>query len=51
MRFDVSEKGRALITEGDAVAHCGIVLRGLLRSTRLVARGRQILSIHMKGIW
>lgn len=44
------EKGRALITEGDAVTHCWIVLRGYCVRYKIVGDGgRQILSIHMKG--
>ena len=45
------EKGkRALITEGDAVTHCWVVLRGYCVRYKIVGDGgRHIFSIHMKG--
>ena len=44
------EKQQALITEGDAVAHCWVILSGYCVRYKIVGDGgRQILSIHMKG--
>ena len=44
------EKQRALITEGDAVSHCWVMLSGYCVRYKIVGDGgRQILSIHMKG--
>lgn len=44
------EKQRALVVEGDVVAHCWVVLRGYCVRYKIVGDGgRQILSIHMKG--
>ena len=44
------EKQRALITEGDAVSHCWVILSGYCVRYKIVGDGgRQILSIHMKG--
>ena len=44
------EKGRAIITEGDVVTHCWVILRGYCVRYKIVGDGgRQILSIHMKG--
>lgn len=43
-------KQRAIITEGDAVSHCWVVLSGYCVRYKIVGDGgRQILSIHMKG--
>ena len=43
-------KQRALITEGDAVSHCWVILSGYCVRYKIVGDGgRQILSIHMKG--
>jgi len=43
-------KQRALITEGDAVAHCWVIISGYCVRYKIVGDGgRQILSIHMKG--
>ena len=44
------EKQRALITEGDAVSHCWVILSGYCVRYKIVGDGgRQILSIHMIG--
>ena len=44
------DKLRALITEGDAVSHCWVILSGYCVRFKIVGDGgRQILSIHMKG--
>lgn len=44
------EKQRALITEGDAVSHCWVILSGYCVRYKIVGDGgRQILSIHMRG--
>ena len=46
----VIEKQRALITEGDALPHCWVILSGYCVRYKIVGDGgRQILSIHMKG--
>lgn len=43
-------KHRAVITEGDAVSHCWVILSGYSVRYKIVGDGgRQILSIHMKG--
>ena len=43
-------KQRAIITEGDAVSHCWVILSGYSVRYKIVGDGgRQILSIHMKG--
>ena len=43
-------KQRALVTEGDSVSHCWVILSGYCVRYKIVGSGdRQILSIHMKG--
>lgn len=43
-------KQRALITEGDAISHCWVILSGYCVRYKIVGDGgRQILSIHMIG--
>lgn len=43
-------KQRTLITEGDAVAHCWLLLAGFCVRFKIVGNGgRQIVSIHMLG--
>lgn len=43
-------KHQALITEGDAVSHCWVILSGYSVRYKIVGDGgRQILSVHMKG--
>lgn len=43
-------KQRAIITEGDAVPHCWVILSGYCVRYKIVGDGgRQILSIHMVG--
>ena len=43
-------KQQALITEGDAVSHCWVILSGYSVRYKIVGDGgRQILSIHVKG--
>ena len=43
-------KQQGLITEGDAVTHCYVILSGYSVRYKIVGDGgRQILSIHMKG--
>lgn len=43
-------KQQALITEGDFVAHCWLILSGFCVRYKIVGEGlRQIVSIHMKG--
>ena len=43
-------KQRALITEGDEISHCWVILSGYCVRYKIVGDGgRQILSIHMKG--
>lgn len=45
-----ARKHQALITEGDAVSHCWVILSGYCVRYKIVGDGgRQILSIHMKG--
>ena len=44
------EKNTAVVREGDAVAHCWLVLSGFCVRMKYVGNGgRQIVSIHMKG--
>jgi CRP-like cAMP-binding protein len=44
------KKQQALITEGEPVSHCGVILSGYCVRYKIVGDGgRQILSIHMKG--
>ena len=48
--FVTIEKQRALITEGDSVTHCWMLISGYCVRYKIVGDGgRQILSIHMKG--
>ena len=48
--FVTVTKHQALITEGDAVAHCWVILSGYSVRYKIVGDGgRQILSVHMKG--
>ena len=43
-------KQQALVTEGDAVTHCWVIVSGFCVRYKIVGDGgRQILSIHMKG--
>ena len=43
-------KQRALITEGDFVGHCWLILSGFCVRYKIVGEGlRQIVSVHMKG--
>ena len=43
-------KQQALVTEGDPVTHCWVLLSGYCVRYKIVGDGgRQILSIHMKG--
>lgn len=45
-----ARKHQAVITEGDAVSHCWVILSGYSVRYKIVGDGgRQILSIHMKG--
>lgn len=49
-RIVTVEKQRALITEGDAVSNCCVILSGYCVRYKIVGDGgRQILSIHMQG--
>jgi CRP-like cAMP-binding protein len=44
------ERNKAIVREGDAVAHCWLVLSGFCVRLKYVGTGgRQIVSIHMKG--
>lgn len=44
------ERQRSLVTEGDTVSHCCLVLSGFCVRYKIVGDGgRQILSIHMAG--
>lgn len=46
----VVEKNQSVVREGDAVAHCWLVLSGYCVRLKYVGTGgRQIVSIHMKG--
>lgn len=44
------DRSKAVVREGDAVAHCWLVLSGFCVRLKYVGSGgRQIVSIHMKG--
>ena len=44
------ERNRTLVTDGDIVSHCWLILRGFCVRYKIVGDGgRQILSIHMVG--